>query len=103
MGNDGPKRKNLSLEKVKSSLLNEEARRKDKESISDSKTLVTEGDLNRGRGRERSPRNRDKSRSRSKSKGRLTCFYCGKLGHFQKPKWELMVLSERRFQIARTL
>ena len=83
LGNAGPQGKHLSLEQVKSSLLNEEARRKDKESISDSKALVTEGDMNRGRSRNRSPQNREKSGTRSKSRGRPTCFYCGKLGHFQ--------------------
>ena len=65
-------------------LLNEEARRKDRESGTDSKALVTETDTNRGRGRNRSPQNRDKSGTRSKSRGRPTCFYCGKPGHFQK-------------------
>ena len=46
LGNVGPQGKQLSLEMVKSSLLNEEARRKDIESISDSKALVTEGEMN---------------------------------------------------------
>ena len=50
LGNAGPEGKHLSLEKVTSSLLNEEARRKEKEAISDSKGLVTKGDLNPGRG-----------------------------------------------------
>ena len=27
---------------------------------------------------------REKSHAKSKSKGKLTCFYCGKPGHFQK-------------------
>mgnify|MGYP000589007249 CR=1 FL=1 len=41
-------------------------------------------DQNRGRGRNRSPHKWDKSRKRLKSRGRPTCFYCRKLGHFQK-------------------
>ena len=28
--------------------------------------------------------NRERERERSKSKVKFTCFYCGKLGHFQK-------------------
>ena len=75
LGNAGPQGKHLSLEQVKSSLLNEEARRKDRESISDSKALVTEGDMNRGRSRNRSPQNREKSGMRLKSRGRPMCFY----------------------------
>ena len=55
LGNVGPQGKHLTLEQMKSSLLNEEAHRKDKESISDSKALVTKGDMNRGRSRNRSP------------------------------------------------
>ena len=86
-GNAGPEWKQQSLEMVKLSLLNEEARRKDRESISDPKALVTESDTNRGRGRNRSPQNRDKSGTRSKSRGRPTCFYCGKPRHFQKNCW----------------
>ena len=51
LGNAGPQGKQLSLEMVKLSLLNEEARRKDRESISDHKVLVTKGDSNKGSGR----------------------------------------------------
>ena len=40
--------------------------------------------LGRGRSKHRSPENRDKFYARSKSGGRLMCFYCGKLGHFQR-------------------
>ena len=40
--------------------------------------------LGRGRSKHKSPENRDKSYARSKSKGRLTCFYSGKPGHFQR-------------------
>ena len=63
-------------------MLDEEARRKDKDTSSDSKALLTESE--RGRQRNRSPQNREKSGTRSKSRGRPTCFYCGKPGHFQK-------------------
>ena len=49
----GSQGKQLSLEMVKSSLLNEEAHRKDRESISDHTVLVTDGDSNKGRGRQR--------------------------------------------------
>ena len=60
LGNDGQQGKHLTLEQVKSSLLNEEARRKDKEYIFDSKAfkLLTEGDMNRGRSQNRSSKNR---------------------------------------------
>ena len=84
LGNIGPKGKHLPLARVKSILLNEEARRKDRESGIDAKAFVTEGDTNRGRCRNRSPENREKSGTRSESRGRPTCFYYGKLGHFQK-------------------
>ena len=75
LGNVGPQGKQLSSEMVKSSLMNEEARWKDRESISDPKALITKGNSNKGRGKQRSPQNRDKSRPRLKSKGKLTCFY----------------------------
>ena len=52
---------------LKSSLLNEEARQKDKESnIEYYKALVTKTASSKGRGRQRDPQNGDKSRSRSK-------------------------------------
>ena len=54
LGNAEPEGKHLSVERVKSSLLNEEARRKDREPGTDSKALVTESDTNRGRGQNRS-------------------------------------------------
>ena len=38
----------------------------------------------RGRSKQRSPQKRDKSHVRSKSRGKLTCFYYGKPGHFQR-------------------
>ena len=47
LGNVGPKGKQLSLARVKSSLLDEEARRKDKEEIFDSKALIIESEAQR--------------------------------------------------------
>ena len=67
---------------MKSSLLDEEVCRKDKDTSSDSKALLTESE--RGRQRNHSPQNREKSGTQSKSRGRPTCFCCGKPGHFQK-------------------
>ena len=61
-----------------------EGHRPDKESISDPNPLVIEGGSIRGRGHQSSPQNRDMFGTRSKSRGRPTCFYCGKLEHFQK-------------------
>ena len=66
LGNVRPQGKQLSLEMVKSSMLNEQTDRKNKESISDPKDEVTEGDSNRGRGGQRSSQNRDRSRTRLK-------------------------------------
>ena len=45
----GSEGKHLSWEKVKSSLLNEEAHQKDREFVADSRAIVMEGDMNRGR------------------------------------------------------
>ena len=75
LGTAGPDGKQLSLARVKSSLLDEEACRKEKDMSSDSKALLTKSE----RGRQR---NRENSGKRSKSRGRPTCFYCGKPGHF---------------------
>ena len=68
LGNAQPEGKHLSLARVKSSLLNEEACRKDRESGTDSKALVAENDTNHGRGLNRSPQNQEKSGTRSKSR-----------------------------------
>ena len=46
-----PHGKQLTLDVLKSSFLNEEARGKDKETTLDQKTLITEEDPKRGRGR----------------------------------------------------
>ena len=61
--------------------------------ISDSKALVTEGDMNRERSGNRSPQNQEKSGTRSKSRGGAMCFYCGKPGSLPK---ELSTLPKRQ-------
>ena len=61
LGSSTPQGKELTLEMLKSSLLNEEARRKDNTSNFDYKALFKDlGDSNRGRDRQRNPQNRDK-------------------------------------------
>ena len=77
------KEDNLSFQVVKTSVLNEETRRKDKGALSQSEANVTQ-EPSRGRSKHRSPENGNRFYARSKSRGRLTCFYCGKPGHFQK-------------------
>ena len=76
LGNIRPEGKHLTLEQVKSTLLNEVhfqlARPSPKRWLEQ-----------RERPTEKSP-DREKFRPRSKSKGRLTCFHCGNPGHFQK-------------------
>ena len=74
---------NLSLQVVKTSIMNKEARRKNKGVLSQSDANMSQKP-DRGRSKQRSPQKRDKSHARSKSKGKLTCLYCGKPGHFQK-------------------
>ena len=74
---------NLSPQVVKTSILNEETRRKDKSVLVQLESNLTQH-TNRGRNRHRSPPSREKSHPRSKSRGKLKCFYCVKPGHFQK-------------------
>ena len=73
-----------SVQTVKTSVLNEEVRRKDKGVMSQTESNLTQH-MDRGRDRRRrSPQRTDKSHARSKSRGKPVCFYCGKPGHFQK-------------------
>ena len=60
----------LSLQVGKTSILNEEARMKDKGVMSHSDANVSQH-LDRGRNRQRSPPRRGKSHARSKSRGKL--------------------------------
>ena len=76
---------NLTMDMVKDSLFNEEARRKEQGISSESEALVTE---NRGRGKNREPKGRGKSKggsqSRGKSSERRKCYHCGKEGHMKR-------------------
>ncbi|KAA0051598.1 Retrovirus-related Pol polyprotein from transposon TNT 1-94 [Cucumis melo var. makuwa] len=73
----------LSMDLVKSSMLNEEMRRKSQSSYLQSDVLVTER-----RGRSRSKSSRGNSRSKSKSKSdqfaNVECHYCHEKGHIKK-------------------
>jgi hypothetical protein len=66
----------LSMDLVKSSVLNEEMRRKSQDSSLESGVLVTES---RGRNMNRYSGNRDQSRSNSKKV--IECYNCGRKGH----------------------
>ena len=77
LSNVGLEGKQLSLARVKSSLLDEEARQKDKKVFPN----LTYNEEGTGTGVLRTGTN---LRMRSKSRGRPTCFYCGKRRHFQK-------------------
>ena len=72
----------VSMSLLKSSMLNEETRRKTTgSSSSQGDILLTES---RGRSQSRGSGNQDKSRSKSRSKKDVECYYCGKKGHIKK-------------------
>ena len=75
----------VTMEYVKSGVLNKEMRRRSQASSSSSShsdVLVTE---ERGRNKSRDLNDRDKSRSKSRSKFKnVTCDYCNKKGHIMK-------------------
>ena len=77
----------ISMDLVKNSVLNEEARRQSNPNSSRSDVLVTES---RGRSSFRDPK-KDKNRSRSKSNkfANIECHYCHKKGHMKKDCWKL--------------
>ncbi|KAJ0804413.1 putative RNA-directed DNA polymerase [Helianthus annuus] len=69
----------ITMEMAKSSILNEEMRRKSQGSSSQSDVLATES---RGRGQSRGPSNKEKHRSKSRGKfADYECHHCGKKGH----------------------
>ena len=76
---------NLTMDMVKDSLFNEEARRKEQGISSETEALVTE---NRRRGKNRKPKGHGKSKGRSQSRGksseRRKCYHCGKEGHMKR-------------------
>ena len=109
LGNAVPQGKPVSLEMMKSSLLNEEARRKDRESIFDHKVLVTEGGSYKGRVGKEVRKTRTAANQGRNRREDPHAFIVGSWGTFRRivgitgrTKGELMVLSRRRFQIART-
>nr|AAV88069.1 hypothetical retrotransposon [Ipomoea batatas] len=79
----------VTMEYVKSGILNEEARRRSQDtSTSQSDILVTD---DRGRNKQKGQRGRDKSRSKSRSRYKdIECHYCGKKSHIKKYsfKWK---------------
>jgi len=79
----------LSMDLVKSSVLNEEMRRKSQDSSSESGLLVTES---RGRNVNQYLDNRDQNRSNSKKV--VECYNCGKKGHKQRFCWSLKKENE---------
>ena len=78
----------LTMDLVKDSLLNEDARRKEMGEFS-SRVLMTEKEEKRGRSQSKNPRGnfkRDDSKGRSKSRPRrnITCFHYNKPRHMKR-------------------
>ncbi|VFQ63590.1 unnamed protein product [Cuscuta campestris] len=83
LSNSAPDGK-MTMEMVKASLLNEEARRKESGYPSQAEANVI-SESSRGRSKSRNPHYRDKSRGRSKSRKRdFICHYCQKPGHIER-------------------
>ncbi|VFQ89135.1 unnamed protein product [Cuscuta campestris] len=83
LSNSAPDGK-MTMEMVKASLLNEEARRKESGYPSQAEANVIL-ESSRGRSKSRNPYYRDKSRGRSKSRKRdFICHYCQKPGHIER-------------------
>ena len=88
VSNPAPNEK-LTIDLVKESLLNEDARRKEM-GESSSRVLMTEKKRKeKGRSQSKNPRGnfkRDSSSGRSKSRPRrnITCFHCNKPGHIKR-------------------
>jgi len=88
----------ISIGLAKSSVLNEEMRRKSLGTSTHSDILVSEY---RGRSNSRAPKERDQSRSNSKGKYKdVECNYCHKKGHIKKYFWKFKI-KVRRITMAR--
>ncbi|KAH7577059.1 hypothetical protein JRO89_XS01G0199500 [Xanthoceras sorbifolium] len=70
----------ITMDLAKSSVLNEEMRRK-LQGSSHSEILVTKL---RGRSKSRGPRNKDRSKSKSNKFANIECYHCGQNGHIKK-------------------
>lgn len=77
LSNSAPDGK-LSMDSVTDCLLNEESRRRERGLNNQFEANVVD---NRGRSKNREKGGREKSRGRSKTRTKLSCYYCGKLGH----------------------
>jgi len=83
----------ISMDLDKSSVLNEEMRRKSQGTSPRSNILVSEY---RGKSNSRAPKDRDQSRSNSKGRYKdVECNYCHKKGHIKKYCWKLKDRSEK--------
>lgn len=71
----------ITMDLAKSSVLNEEVRRKSQGSSSRSEVLVTE---KRGRSKSKGPKNRDRSKCKSNRFANVECYHCGLKGHIKK-------------------
>ncbi|BBH04434.1 hypothetical protein Prudu_015575 [Prunus dulcis] len=79
----------LTLDIVKDSMFNEEARRKEQGVVAESEALVSEyrGRTNNRKFHRRDKskgRSRDGSRGRSKTRKDLECYHCGGIGHMKR-------------------
>jgi len=83
----------ISMDISKSSVLNEEMRRKSHGTLPHSNILVSE---HRERSNSRAPKDKDQSRSNSKGRYKdVECNYCHKKGHIKKYCWKLKNRSEK--------
>ena len=85
----------INMDLAKTSVLNEEMRRKSQGSSSQSEVLVTE---RRGRSKSRGPKNRDKSKSRTNRFSNVECYHCGLKGHIKKFCRQLKRENKEKFK-----
>ena len=85
----------INMDLAKTSVLNEEMRRKSQGSSSQSEVLVTE---RRGRSKSRGPKNRDKSKSRKNRFSNVECYHCSLKGHIKKFCRQLKRENKEKFK-----